>query len=124
MSISLHVSGEDPTPPYEQLRRQIATAILSGSLVEGTKLPTVRAIAADLGIAPGTVMRTFSLLAEEGLIISRRGRGSVVAAAPIQDQDSAELHELASAFAKRARELGVDDSTALTAVVEALREGK
>lgn len=47
----------DPTPPYEQLRRQLADLVGSGVLASGDRLPPVRQLAADLGLAPGTVAR-------------------------------------------------------------------
>ena len=49
----------DPTPPYEQLRRQLADLIGSGVLSPGDRLPPVRQLAADLGLAVGTVARTY-----------------------------------------------------------------
>jgi len=53
----------DPTPPYEQLRRQLADLIGSGVLTPGDRLPPVRQLAADLGLAAGTVARTYRELA-------------------------------------------------------------
>lgn len=53
--LTLVVRIGDPTPPYEQLRRQFAEGIRSGLLDAGTKLPPLRQLAADLGLTPGTV---------------------------------------------------------------------
>lgn len=79
MSIAVEVDTSDPTPPFEQLRRQIEAAIVAGKVAPGARLPTVRQLAADLGVAPGTVMRAYKELDAQGLIASRRGGGSVVA---------------------------------------------
>ncbi|OKL50418.1 GntR family transcriptional regulator [Boudabousia marimammalium] len=121
MSLRLQISSTDATPPYEQLYQQIAAGIHAGTLPEGSRLPTVRAVAADLGIAPGTVMRTYSLLAEAGLIISKRGRGSVVAAgAQAPEQNQQILEGLAADYARNATALGVDEETALQLITAAL----
>src|SRR4029079_7006454 len=48
----------DPTPPYEPLRRQLADLIGSGVLSPGDRLPPVRQLAADLGLAARTLPRT------------------------------------------------------------------
>lgn len=79
MSLALRLDAADPTPPFEQLRRQLATAIRAGALAAGTRLPTVRQLAGDLGVAPGTVMRAYRELEEAGLIETRRGSGTTVA---------------------------------------------
>ena len=50
-----------------------------GTLIPGGRLPTVRSLAADLGIAAGTVARAYKELEASGLIESRRRRGTVVA---------------------------------------------
>ena len=63
----------DPTPPYEQLRRQLADLIGSGVLTPGDRLPPVRQLAADLGLAAGTVARTYRELEQSGHVRSRRG---------------------------------------------------
>ena len=48
MTVALRVDAADPTPPYEQLRRQLAVLIRAGAVSVGTRLPTVRQLAKDL----------------------------------------------------------------------------
>lgn len=55
-----------------------ASLITSGALAPGSKLPTVRDFAADLGIAVGTVTRAYLVFETIGLVISRRRTGTVV----------------------------------------------
>jgi DNA-binding transcriptional regulator YhcF (GntR family) len=74
----LRVDPADPTPPFEQLRRQIATLVATGALAEGERLPPVRQLAADLGLAVGTVARTYRELEAEGLVATRRAAGTRV----------------------------------------------
>jgi DNA-binding transcriptional regulator YhcF (GntR family) len=79
MSAGISIDLRSATPPYEQIRSQIASLIAIGSLSPGSRLPTVRSLAADLGIAAGTVARAYKELESSGLIESRRRLGTVVA---------------------------------------------
>jgi DNA-binding transcriptional regulator YhcF (GntR family) len=120
---ALNVDTHDPTPPYEQLRRQLADLIQSAVLQPGDRLPPVRQLAADLGLAVGTVARAYRELDATGLISSRRGGGSrVAAAAPVlSDAQRAQLlHRHAEAFVQRAILLGADRQQILTAVAQAM----
>jgi GntR family transcriptional regulator len=76
--VQLTVALGDPTPPYEQVRRQLAGHIESGRLLAGSRLPSVRQLAADLGLAAGTVARAYRELEEAGLITTGRARGTHV----------------------------------------------
>lgn len=113
MTVALRLEPEDPTPPYEQLRRQLVAAIESGILAPQTRLPTVRQLAGDLGVAVGTVMRTYAALEENGLVVTRRGGGTAVSAAPPTLSDverQRRLAELASSLVVQARRLGSTDN--------------
>ncbi|MGC9371004.1 MAG: PLP-dependent aminotransferase family protein [Paracoccaceae bacterium] len=61
--------------------QSLRTAVRSGELAQGTRLPPVRELAWQLGITPGTVARAYKMATEEGLIDSKVGRGSFVAGA-------------------------------------------
>ena len=82
MTAGISVDLGSATPPYEQIRAQIASLIALGTLAPGTRLPTVRSLAADLGIAAGTVARAYKELEQAGLIETRRRNGTVVAGTP------------------------------------------
>lgn len=68
------------TPPYEQVQTQIAALIAVGELPAGARLPTVRSLAADLGVAAGTVARAYKELEAAGLVSTNRRQGTVVGA--------------------------------------------
>ena len=70
------VSG---TPIYRQIVDQTCQLVASGQLRLGEQLPSVRAMAADLGINPMTVSKAYSLLERDGVVSRRRGLGMVVA---------------------------------------------
>jgi len=121
---ALIVDTGDPTPPYEQLRRQLADLIESAVLQSGDRLPPVRQLAADLGLAAGTVGRTYRELESAGLVSSRRGGGTRVSATvpALSDAERAQLvHTYAEAFVQRAALLGADQELILSAVARALR---
>ncbi len=70
-----------PEPQGEQIRAEIRDAIARGETRPGESLPTVRQLAADLGINLNTVARAYRLLESEGLVTTIRGRGTVVRSA-------------------------------------------
>ena len=119
----LRVDTGDPTPPYEQLRRQLAGLIGSGTLAPGDRLPPLRQLAADLGLAVGTVARAYRELESAGLVSSRRGGGTrVTADAPtLSDADRQRLlSQHASAFVRQAALLGASEQQILGAISRAL----
>lgn len=118
---SLRVSTTDPTPAYEQLRRQLVQLIGSGVLRGGDRLPPLRQLAADLGLAVGTVARTYRELEEAGLVASRRGGGTRVRTTTSPRSDSelrTELRANAEAYVQQARLLGANRDDAVQAVLE------
>ena len=82
MNAGISVNLRSPVPPFEQIRAQIASLITVGTLAPGTRLPTVRSLASDLGLAAGTVARAYKELELAGLTETRRRNGTVVAGAP------------------------------------------
>src|SRR4029079_16628399 len=72
------VDPNAPEPPYEQVREQVRAQVETGALAPGTKLPPVRALAADLGLAANTVARAYRELESLGVIETRGRAGSVV----------------------------------------------
>jgi len=81
VSVSVTLDMTAATPPYEQVRAQLAGHIRAGALRQGDKLPVVRALAADLGVATNTVARAYRELEAGGLVTTRRRVGTIVQAA-------------------------------------------
>lgn len=65
--------------PFEQLARQLRERIASGEYPKGSKLPSIDDIIRQTGLSPMTIRRAFRLLASEGLVVIRAGRGTFVA---------------------------------------------
>ncbi|MDQ0933521.1 GntR family transcriptional regulator [Streptomyces turgidiscabies] len=122
---AVRVDTTSQVPPYEQIRAQLAALIRTGRLVAGERLPTVRQLATDLGLAPGTVARAYRALEAAELIRTRRGAGTRVAALPSEPyaHDADQLTTLARDFTSAARALGADTEDILTAVRDALDPG-
>jgi GntR family transcriptional regulator len=76
MMIMVERSSEEPI--YEQIARQIREMVASGELPAGTRLPTVRELASDLGVNLNTVARAYRLLEEEGFVLIRDRSGAEV----------------------------------------------
>ncbi|MFJ4038594.1 PLP-dependent aminotransferase family protein [Microbacterium sp. NPDC090007] len=68
-----------PAPLHEQLAHGIRTAVLAGRVRGGDAVPSSRALAADLGLARGTVVAAYEILAGEGYLVTRPGGGTAVA---------------------------------------------
>ncbi len=115
----LSVDPSRALPVYEQVREQIRRMVAAGTLAPGTRLPTIRQLAADLGLAKGTIERAYELL-EGDAVIERHGRnGTYVAevAPSTKREQTVGLELAAEALVIVARQLGADED----AVVRALR---
>lgn len=117
--ISIGVNHASPVPPYEQLRAQPADLIAVGRLGQGARLPSVRQLASDLGLADNTVVRAYRELEAAGLVESRRGSGTQVIAPSATTDIEVKLAEHTSAYAA-ARQLNATNDEALAAIRYAL----
>jgi DNA-binding transcriptional regulator YhcF (GntR family) len=104
--------------PYEQVREQIRAQVTSGELAPGTKLPTVRRLAADMGIAANTVARAYRELEALGIIETRGRAGSVVSG----DGVDRAAREAAHAYVARQRALAISESEAVELVRRAFEQ--
>lgn len=89
-------------PIYRQLEEQVQRGVLSGTLAEGEKLPTVREVAAELGVNPMTVSKAYSHLEMEGWVERRRGVGLFVRPRPAASEDEERLRVLAASLREAA----------------------
>lgn len=90
------------TPPYEQVRSQIEALIRAGELARGTRLPTVRQLSLDLGLAVNTVARAYKELEADRLVETRGRNGTFVLASRSQVDDE-QTRAAATVFAQAAR---------------------
>ena len=76
MNISIDYTKREPI--YEQIVREVEKLITLGVLTPGSQIPSVRALAYDLGINPNTVKKAYDMLEENGLIISKSTKGTFI----------------------------------------------
>jgi GntR family transcriptional regulator len=118
MSVAVTLDMLAATPPYEQVRSQIAGHIRTGTVRPGEKLPVVRVLAADLGVATNTIARAYRELEAGGLVTTRRRVGTIVSA-PASPADPA-LQRAATEFVRDARGAGLADEEVVDLVRGAL----
>lgn len=108
--INLHVSPDDDAPIYRQVVRQVVEGIASGALDPGEQLPSLRALALTLVVAPLTVKKAYDVLEADGVIETRRGKGTFVStsAAPSTESAVHRLRPLARRLVAEAEVAGID----------------
>ncbi len=106
------LDADSAVPPFEQLRAQIAGRAASGELPAGTRLPTVRTLAAELDLAVNTVAKAYRALEADGVITTEGRRGTFVSGA------SGDARAAAAAYVATARRLDLTLPEALRLVEE------
>ncbi|MFE9256905.1 GntR family transcriptional regulator [Streptomyces sp. NPDC006879] len=118
-TLDLDLDAAGSVPVYEQLRAQIADQARGGGLPVGFRLPTVRGLAEELGIAANTVAKAYRALEVDGVIETRGRHGTFIAA--VGGSAMREAAGAAQAYAERVRRLGLDREAALSLVEDAFR---
>ncbi|MFE1785800.1 GntR family transcriptional regulator [Streptomyces sp. NPDC059506] len=119
MSLKITIDPESAVAPFEQVRSQVSEQARDGRLPVGHRMPTVRGLAAELGLAANTVAKAYRALEGDGVIETRGRTAPFVAAAG--DAADREAAAAAAAYAERVRRLGLDRAAALAAADEAVR---
>ena len=121
--IHLRLEPRSGLPPYVQLVKQIRFAVRNGTLRPGMKLPAAREVVSSLAINPNTVFKAYAQLEREGLITSRPGQGTFVAANvphPIDDQVQRKLRRALDSWLTAALKAGLEREVALAMFMQAL----
>ncbi len=115
-----------PIPTFEQVRAQLSVMVAVGLLQPGAQLPTIRAMAEAVGLAPNTVARAYRELEHDGVVVGQGRRGTFVAENPPHsealDEQRRRLQGAVDAFVFQVQQLGVVPADAATAVAAALEE--
>lgn len=120
----LEVDPRSAVPPYEQLRQQVTALVVGGGLAPGARLPAIRQLANDLGLAGGTVARAYRELEADGVVTTHGRHGTLVSGPPRRPSPSAELLAAARHYAAQAAHTGATLDDALIAVRVAFATGK
>jgi len=110
--MGIRIDAASPESPFAQLRDQIRGQVLSGELEPGTRLPTVRGLATDLGLATNTVARAYRELEGLGVIETRGRAGSFVSGEGVERA----AREATHAYVELLRSLGVERDRAIALV--------
>ena len=115
----ISLNYRDSRPIYEQIRDGLRKLIVTGALSADEKLPSVRALAAQLAINPNTIQRAYNELEGEGYIYSVPGKGSFAAGRGAADSARrAELMTQVRELLSELRYLGVSQQELLNLVKE------
>jgi len=77
-ALHIKIDPKSPLPTYEQIKQALKMAILSGRLIEGDLLSSLREMALKLNVNPNTIIKVYYQLEMEGFIYSRPGSGYYV----------------------------------------------
>lgn len=116
-SFAIAIDQTSGTPPFRQLHNAVIAAVASGELAPGSRLPTVRGLATDLGLAANTVASAYRALEEAGVVEGRGRAGTFVTLG--DDPIQARARELAHSTARALVELGVGRERAIALIGEA-----
>lgn len=119
MSVSIELATGTAVPESEQIRAQIQSQILAGALTADSRLPSVRQLAGDLGVAARTVAKAYSALEAAGLVTTSRSRGTRVAPGRAAGNG---LNRAARRFVLAARSADVSLAQALATVEQQWNE--
>ena len=108
--ITISVNADSATAPFDQVRSQLAAMISDGRLEAGARLPTVRRLAEDLGLAANTVARAYRELEADGVITTHGRLGTFVTG---RAADTDDVTAAAAAFVAAARRSGLTLSEAI-----------
>lgn len=115
----------DDRPIYLQIMETITAAIASGTLAAGSRLPSVRELAAEAGVNPNTMQRALAELERDGLLYSQRTAGRFVT--DQSDQITQKRKELAMEqiriFLSSMKDMGYTSEQTLNLIRQAIKEG-
>lgn len=123
-----HLDNGSGVPVYLQIKEQVLHAISRGQLRPGDQLPTVREVAVNLEINPNTVNRAYADLEREGVLTSRRGRGTFISERKQQAEDLSAQRTRVRDIARRAlgesRAFGFTPNELIETISRVAREDK
>lgn len=125
-AMTLHIEPAAADPIYRQIVGQISRLITAGQCPPGTRLPSVREVAAAHAINPMTVSKAYNLLEAQGLLERQPGKGMRVASRSVDGNPlAARLQALQPALlelARQARQLGLEADQVINALLPLINE--
>jgi len=123
MYSGINISQTDARPMYLQIMEQIRARVAAGDWPSGKELPSIRALAAALNVSVITIKRAYLDLENDGVIVTRHGKGSFVAdinglAGELQTE---KLDEHLTAAAALSQQLGLSEEDLAARLRRAIR---
>ena len=120
MPIIITIDSGDTRPIYVQIMDEVRRAMVVGTALPDSPLPSVRQLAADLRVNPNTVQQAYRELEREGLIYMKRGQGTFIAPTPqIESERRAIAARLAGRFLRDAYRHGLTSDELIEAIRQA-----
>jgi GntR family transcriptional regulator len=124
--MKIGIDRNSRVPIYDQIKEQIKGSIQAGQIKTGDQLPTIRELAVELSVNFNTVALAYRDLANEGVIITERGKGTFIANTPGAEEMKAlrveKLRNLIEALVKETDRLGYTRDEVGRAFVELFRK--
>lgn len=120
-ALALHIEPSSADPIYRQIVGQVMRMVAAGQCPPGTRLPSVRDVAAAHAINPMTVSKAYAQLESQGVLERQRGKGMVVCGQEGAQSIEARMQALGPALAELARQARELDLS-MDRVVDALRQ--
>ena len=117
-------------PIYEQIVTQYKYMLLQGYLKKGDAIPSVRKLAMELDITPGTVAKAYREMEQQGLIETIRGKGTFIAGMPENTRNEGVIKKMKEELKEQCMELiyqGLDKQEIvemIEEILESLQGGK
>lgn len=123
--MNIKINRNNRIPLYIQVKKQIIYLIKNGSLRVGTKMPTERELAKELGISRNTISSAYNELEAKGVLKSIRGRGTFVAEEVLSwktDEGAHKVYKLIDIALEEAIECGIESEDFLDLVISRVKE--
>lgn len=114
----IRIEPADERPLYQQIVDEVRRALVLGTVAPEDPLPSVRALAAELRVNPNTVQQAYRELERAGIVYTRRGQGTFVAA-PGGGEREQLLHDVAERALRDARRYGIEPEELAEAILRA-----
>jgi GntR family transcriptional regulator len=114
--VLINLNPADERPLYQQIVDEVRRGLVLGTLAPEDPLPSVRALAAELRVNPNTVQQAYRELERAGIIYSRRGQGTFVAA-PGGGEREQLLRDVAERALRDARRYGIEPDELAEAIL-------
>jgi GntR family transcriptional regulator len=123
--VEFHLDPQSGVSYYVQLIQQVRQALMFGLLKSGDRLPTVKEVVGQVALNPNTVLRAYRDLEHDGLVVSRPGLGTFVAAgvsSAVAHDSYRSLRADLERLIGKARAEGLDDGEIAGLFAHVLRE--